>query len=190
MAPSDRSLAIQTPGEVTRVGLFLAFLKIGLLGFGGVGPWARYVIVEERGWLSEADYAALLGVGQVLPGPNVMNAAVMIGDRFHGPTGSLLAITGILAVPLAVLMGLAQVYATFSGHPVVQAALAGSAAAAAGLVIGTALKMAQRLKPSRTAVLFGLLALGGVAFLHLQLWVVLGVLGPLSVAGAAWERRR
>jgi chromate transporter len=118
-----------------------------------------------------------------------MNAAVMIGDRFQGPIGSLLALAGMMAMPLAILVVLAQVYASFSGHPVVQAALAGSAAAAAGLVIGTALKMAARLKPSRMAVLFGVLALAGVALLHWPLWVVLGVLGPLSVAGAAWERR-
>ena len=175
--------------EVTRTDLFLAFLKIGLLGFGGVAPWARYVIVEERRWLTEAEYAALLGFGQILPGPNVMNAAVMIGDRFQGATGAFLAITGMMAMPLAILMGLAQVYASFSGEPLVQAAVAGSASAAAGLVIGTALKMAHRLKPTRTALAFGLLAFAGIALLGFPLILVLAVLGPLSVAAAAWGLR-
>lgn len=190
---SDRAPAagpIQPPREVTRRDLFLAFLKIGLMGFGGVGPWARYIIVEERAWLSEAEYAALLGVGQVLPGPNVMNAAVMIGDRFQGATGALVSVLGLMAMPLVVLIGLAQVYAHFSALPLVQAALAGSAAAGAGLVIGTGLKMAERLKPTRIAVVFGVLALAGVALLQLPLVVVVVVLGPLSVAAAAWEGRR
>ena len=191
MPPPDRAAGspIQPAREVSRKDLFLGFLKIGMLGFGGLGPWARFVIVEERGWLTEAEYAAVLGVGQVLPGPNIMNASVMIGDRFQGVTGALLGLAGLMAVPLAILMVLAQVYASFLGHPLVQAALAGSAAAAAGLIIGTAAKMALRLKPSRTAVLFGLLAVVAVALLHWPLWVVLGVVGPLSVAGAAWERR-
>jgi len=35
----------------SRLGLFLTFFRIGVLGFGGVGPWARRVIVEDRGWL-------------------------------------------------------------------------------------------------------------------------------------------
>src|SRR5688572_21162389 len=74
----------------SRSDLFTGYLKIGLFGFGGVAAWARRVIVEERRWMSERDYAEILGLGQVLPGPNVGNAAVMIGRRFHGLAGALL----------------------------------------------------------------------------------------------------
>ena len=81
LAPNHRPACHQVPG---RLELFLGYLKIGLLGFGGVAAWARHVIVEERRWLTEREYAEVLGLGQVLPGPNVGNAAVMIGRRFHG----------------------------------------------------------------------------------------------------------
>lgn len=176
--------------EVGAGALFLGFLKIGLLGFGGVAPWARHVIVEDRAWLTEAEYAAVVGIGQVLPGANTVNAAVMIGDRFAGPVGAAAAVLGLMAMPLAILIALAQVYAAFAAVPLVQAALAGSAAAAAGLVVGTGLKMAWRLKPSPGAVAAGLLALAAVALLHWPLVVVLLVLGPLSVGVAALEARR
>src|ERR1700755_2742534 len=63
-------------GEVSKAELFFGFLKIGMLGFGGIAPWARHVIVEERRWLTEKEFAAILGVGQILPGPNTMNASV------------------------------------------------------------------------------------------------------------------
>ena len=79
------------PSPVSRATLFAAFLKIGLLGFGGVMPWARRVLVEERAWLSDREFAELLGMCQVLPGPNVVNLAVILGARWQGAVGSLLA---------------------------------------------------------------------------------------------------
>ena len=57
---------------------------MGLLGFGGVLPWARRVLVEERAWLSEREFAELLGMCQILPGPNVVNLAVILGARWQG----------------------------------------------------------------------------------------------------------
>ena len=102
------------PTEITRLDLFTGYLKIGLLGFGGVAPWSRKVIVEERGWLSDEDYAAVLGFGQVLPGANTVNAAMIIGDRFKGVTGSPIAVSALLAAPLAVLVALASLYNRFT----------------------------------------------------------------------------
>jgi chromate transporter len=176
--------------RIGRTELFLGFLKIGLLGFGGVAPWARHVIVEERHWLTDAEYAAVLGVGQVLPGPNTVNAAVMIGDRFQGPVGACLSLLGMMAMPLAILVALTSIYGQVAGVPAVQAALAGAAAGAAGLVVGTALKMARRIRPTPRAVLFGGLAFVAVGLLHLSLALAVLVLGPLSIAAAAWERRQ
>ncbi|MDR3441342.1 chromate transporter [Telmatospirillum sp.] len=176
--------------QISRAQLFLGFLKIGLLGFGGVAPVARHILVEDRKWLSEKDYAAILGIGQVLPGANVTNASIIIGERFHGPLGSLIALSGLMAMPLVILIGLAGLYDHFSGLVPVHVAIGGTAAAAAGLVIGTALKMAKRLKPSPIALAFGLAAFAGAGILRLPLIETLLVLAPLSIAAAAWEKRR
>ncbi len=169
--------------------LFLGFLKIGLLGFGGVAAVARHVIVEDRAWLSELEYASLLGIGQVLPGANVVNTSVMIGDRFQGWPGALLSLAGLLAMPLVVLSGLAMFYERFARVPEVQALMTGLAAAAAGLVLGSACKMVRRLKPTRLALLFGLSALLAVGVLRLPLLWTVAVLAPLSVGAVLWQRR-
>ena len=137
---------------------FSGFLKIGLLGFGGVAPIARHVIVEDRAWLTEEEYAAIMGIGQVLPGANTINAAVMIGDRFQGIAGAIVCLVSLMAMPLVIVTGLGVLYHRFAALPQVQAAISGSAAAAAGLVIGAALKMARRLHPTAIAIVFGLLA--------------------------------
>ena len=184
----------QRPGEdagkvVGKLDLFLGFLKIGLIGFGGIAPWARHVIIEERRWLTEQEYAEILGIGQILPGPNTMNAAVIIGDRFQGVPGVLLCLIGQMAMPLVIVTSLAVVYERFSAVPEVKAALAGAAASAAGLVMGTALKMARKIRPTPLALLVGIIAFVTIGLLAWPLVPVVLALVPLGVAAAAMERR-
>jgi chromate transporter len=162
--------------------LFLGYARIGLLGFGGVAAWSRHVIVVERKWLTEREYAEVLGLGQVLPGPNVGNAAVMIGRRFHGLAGALAATAGIYAGPLAILVLLAAFYEAYGRAPGLAPVMQGIAAAAAGLVIGTALKMGQRLRPPPELLAVGVAALAGAAFLRLPLPLIVLVLAPLGIA--------
>jgi chromate transporter len=176
-------------GIVSKTELFLGFLKIGLLGFGGIAPWARHVIIEERRWVTEKEFAAILGVAQILPGPNTMNASVMIGDRFQGVPGVLLCLLGQMAMPLAIVTSLAVVYERFAAVPEVKAMLVGAAAGAAGLVLGTALKMAQKIKLTPLALLVGSIAFAAVGILSWPLIPVVAVLVPLGVIAAALERR-
>ncbi len=78
--------SLETASETPRPSLpdlFSGFLKIGLMGFGGVGPVARHIIVAERKWLDDRGYAELMGICQALPGANTVNAAVMLGDQFR-----------------------------------------------------------------------------------------------------------
>lgn len=136
------------PDDVpSRRQLFLAFLKIGVCGFGGVASWAHRIIVEERAWLSDQDYAELLGIASVLPGANTVNIGVMLGDRYRGITGSISAVTGLLLMPLLILVGIAALYEKYALQSDVGNAVAGAAAATAGLVLATALKMIRNLRP-------------------------------------------
>jgi len=169
--------------------LAFGFLKIGLLGFGGVAPMARHVIVEDRRWLSEKEYASVLGVGQVLPGANTINAAVMIGDRFQGPLGAITAVIALIAMPVCIVIGFAFLYARFSALPDVRAALSGSGSAAAGLIMGAALKMGRKINLNVLAVFWGLLAFIAAGLLRIPLVTVVVILAPLSI-GVAFLRRR
>ena len=171
----------------TRRALFLGYLRIGLFGFGGVAAWARRVIVEERHWLTEREYAEVLGLGQVLPGPNVGNAAVMIGRRFHGLPGALLATGGIYCAPLIILVGLCLLYDRYGQLPNVAPAMAGIAAAAAGMVIGTAFKMVGKLKLAPEAIGILILAAIAAAWLRLSLPLIVLALAPLSIAASLWR---
>jgi chromate transporter len=186
---SEEAPVEQGRQTVSKSELFFGFLKIGLLGFGGIAPWARHVIIEERRWLTEKEFAAILGIGQILPGPNTMNASVMIGDRFQGVTGALLCLLGQMAMPLVIITSLAVVYQRYASVPEVKAALIGAAAGAAGLVLGTALKMAQKIKLTPLGMLVGLMAFGSIGLFEWPLVPVVLVLVPLGIATAAWEHR-
>jgi chromate transporter len=174
----------------TRLELLAGFLKIGLLGFGGVGPVARHIIVHERGWLDDADYARTTGICQVLPGANTVNAAVIIGDRYGGALGALVSLVGLMGAPVVIAAGLALAYAAWGELPAVQSMLQAIAAAAAGLVLGTGVKLAWA-SPRRLATLVAIAgAVVGVALLLQPLVLVVAVVGPIAVAIGWWELKR
>jgi chromate transporter len=172
----------------SRSDLFLGFLKLGALAFGGTGPISRAIIVDDRRWLDDSEFAAVLGLCQALPGANTCNLAVMLGDRFCGATGAAAALAGLLAAPLAFLVAVASLFTTFSTLPDVRAALYGATAAAAGLAIGTAVKMTVKIPFDPVVVLVAAAAFIGSALLRLPLPLILAVLVPVSFVFARARR--
>ena len=188
MPAPDPALA-PSLAHVTRRTLFASFLKMGLLGFGGVLPWARRVIVDERRWLTDREFAELIGLCQVLPGPNVVNLSVIIGARTHGAVGSLIAVSGILLVPVALVLAIATFYASVAHEPLAQNAIAGASAAAAGLILGTALRLVLQSRPPPRGLVVGAVAFLAVGVLQWPLLWVLLVLIVVAVA-AEWRATR
>jgi hypothetical protein len=86
MAESTTPLAC---AGFARTELFRAFNRLALQGFGGVLPVAQRELVERQRWLSREQFVETLSLGQVLPGPNIVNLALMIGDRFFGLRGAI-----------------------------------------------------------------------------------------------------
>jgi len=170
--------------------IFLGFLQIGGLAFGGAVAWARQVLVESRGWMTEREYAELLGLAQVLPGPNIGNFAVMYGRRCHGLAGSLSAVGGFFLLPLCVVIALVLVWQEFGQNPWVGAFMKGVAAAAAGMALGAALKSGFKLKPPPEQVVAILLIAALAAWWRVPLgWIIL-VLGPICVGMALYRAHR
>lgn len=184
-APADAS----PPAPLTRGALFAGFLKIGLLGFGGVMPMARRVLVDERQWLSNNEFAELIGMCQVLPGPNVVNLSVLLGARYFGPLGAVLTLTGILFVPVLVVLLIAMFYASVAHEPVARRAIAAASAAAAGLILGTALRLGIHVQPAWRGLALGGAALLAVAVMQWPLFWVIAVLIPVGIL-VEWRAAR
>ena len=121
--------------------LFTGFMQLGLMGFGGVLPLAHRIIVEEKKWIGESKFTDLLGVCQLLPGGNIINMSVAIGMQFQGVKGALCSVLGLISAPTAIVLIIYQVYERFAYLAAVQHMIQGLAAAAAGLLFATGLKM-------------------------------------------------
>lgn len=185
-APSDGAVAPPAP---SRRGLFLGFLIVGMQGFGGVMPFARRMLVEQRRWLSERDFIEVLSLSQFLPGPNIVNVSIIVGSRFRGPSGSLAAALGLMLMPFLIVLALAVLYAQFAAIDAVRGATNGVSAAATGLVIAMGIKMAHPLKGVLWQIAMAALAFAAIALLRVPLLWALAVLAPASIA-IGWRMQR
>ena len=171
--------------------LFVAFNALALQGFGGVLAVAQRDLVEKRGWLAPAQFLEILSVSQVLPGPNIVNLGLIVGDRFFGLRGAFTAMAGMLLVPTAIVLSLVALYAEFAHLPVVAGALRGMGAVAAGLVFATAAKLAVGLRRNpmgrAACAAFIVATVLAVGILRWPLAAALLGLGTLAVF-VAWRR--
>ncbi|ART50126.1 chromate transporter [Acidovorax carolinensis] len=171
--------------------LFWSFTWLALQGFGGVLAVVQRELVEKKRWMTNEEFVEDWAVAQIMPGPNVVNLSVMIGDRHFGLRGAIAALAGMLTFPLLVVLALALVYAHFASHPAVAGALRGMGAVAAGLIAGTGFKLAAALRnhPLGPWLCTALVALtfAGMALLRWPLAWVLPVLGCVACV-LTWRR--
>ena len=126
--------------------LFWSFTWLALQGFGGVVAVVQRELVEKKRWMTNEEFLEDWAVAQVMPGPNVVNLSIMIGDRHFGLRGAFAALAGMLSFPLAIALAVALVYAQWASHPAMAGALRGMGAVAAGLIGGMGLKLTAALR--------------------------------------------
>jgi chromate transporter len=166
--------------------LFLGFFSIGARSFGGVMPWAHRVMVEERRWMTPADFTETIGLCQFLPGPNIGNASIVLGKRWFGLKGSLVAFLGLFGPPFVWLLALAILYADIATSPTVRSIVIGVGAAGAGLFIGTAIKLARALVEKRAALV---IIVGCFLSIGIARWSLFYVLPALLLVALLLARK-
>jgi len=177
LLPAESELA---PAPTPRT-LFFEFARMGLSGFGGVLPFVRRSVVERNRWLDDRDFVEILSLGQVLPGPNVINLALMLGMRFAGLRGALAAFGGLVLAPLIVVLCAMGLYLRYQDVPQVRQMLAGMTAVAAGLILSTALKLAQSQPRTARAIVVGVAGFAAIGLMRWPLLPVMAVLVPVAL---------
>lgn len=161
--------------------LFISFSKIGISGFGGVLPWARRTLVEQDKILTSEEFSAILGICQIVPGPNVVNLAVCVGSRFAGARGAAAAVLGLTLGPILIVLVLALLYQHYSHLETVKGLLRGISAVGVGLIASTGFKMLRDEFRYPIMLLVVAITICAATYFHLDLgWVVLSVL-PLAL---------
>ena len=156
-------------------------------GFGGVLPWARRTLVERDKILTSEEFSAILGICQIVPGPNIVNVAVCVGSRFAGARGTIASILGLTIGPVFLVLGLAVVYDHYSYLDSVKGILRGISAVGVGLIASTGLKMLRDEFRYPAMILVVIVTILCASYFHLGLgWVVL-IASPLAIA-LAWKK--
>ena len=175
------------PGPRSAGELFLAFALLSMQSFGGALSFMERTVVRKKRWLSPTEFLGLYGISQVLPGPTGISFCVLLGDRFFGFRGAVATLAGFLLLPAVVVIVLASVFQQFQHVHQVQGALHGMGAAATGLIVSTAVRMARSLGGNPAGIAVAAVAFAAVAIARLPVSTVVLTLGALSVA-VAWRR--
>jgi chromate transporter len=174
--------------QVTLPSLYGVFLRLGLYSFGGgISAWVHREIVEVRHWVSEEEFMAGYALGQILPGVNSTNLTVYVGAHLRGAVGAAVALAGLLSGPFVVVLAAGILYRNLLGIPGFQAAIAGVAAVAVGMLLRLGIVFAGRIKRRFVPALVMVATFVTVGILQWPLVPVVLALAPISIA-AAWPR--
>ena len=178
LSPDER------PRPESLTDLFVSFTLLALQGFGGVLAVVQRELVENKRWLTRDEFIEDWSVAQIMPGPNVINLALIVGSRYFGLKGAVVGVAGMLLVPLALVLTLGLIYTQFAKHPGVAGALRGMGAVAAGLILATGFKLISALQTNvlgwRWCAVLGLACLIGIVVFRLPLAYVLFGLGGVA----------
>ncbi len=184
----------------TRPAFLQVWLLVGLQSFGGgvaTLTLIRRAVVEQQGWLPEAEFTRNWAIVQMAPGINLLGLTILIGRRVAGVQGVVLALLGLLLPSVAIAVLLTAVYQSIQHLAAVQAALRCVIPATVGLGLLTALYMARplmvasRREGSGSFLLSSMLLLGSGMAVTWWHWPVISVLctsGTVS-AFANWRRK-
>lgn len=108
--------------------LFWSFFQIGLFSFGGgyaAMPLIQNQVVDLNGWLTMSEFADVITISQMTPGPIGINAASFVGIRIGGILGAIVATIGCVLPSCLIVLTLAYIYYKYRGLNTVQGVLNG-----------------------------------------------------------------
>lgn len=183
-----QSEALRSPKKPSLATLFMLCFKIGILSFGGgLSGWIYQEFVLKHQILSEDDFSSSVAIAQMLPGANVVNLVICIGELLRGPLGSLACFLGFLIGPFFAVIGILNIFDRLAGYEFLPVMFNGVAFAAIGLLLLTCIqgtRRAMRFPPSLLVVVATAFLIGVMEW---PLIPVVLAIAPVSIL-IAWKR--
>ena len=158
--------------------LFLTFLKVGALTFGGgyaMIPIIHKEVVEKKKWLRQNDLLDILAISESTPGPIAVNTATYVGYQVAGFWGSLFATLGLAIPSFVIILIISTFYQTFMSISVINAAFKGIRAGVIILLINAVFKLKKTVKFDAVAIiLFAITLIGSLLSLFLNFEIKIG----------------
>ncbi len=124
--------------------IFLAFVRIGAMVFGGAYaaiPIVEQEVVDIQGWMTYAEFMDLLALDEITPGPILINSATFVGLRVAGIPGAIAATLGCITVPVIVALCLFFLFRRYKDTPLVQSVMTSLKCMAVALIASTMIKL-------------------------------------------------
>ena len=124
--------------------LLWSFFQIGLFSIGGgyaAMPLIQHQVVDLHGWLNMTQFADIVTISQMTPGPIAINSATFVGTRVAGLPGAIVATVGCVLPSCIIVLFLAFLYERYRGLGVVQGILAGLRPAVVALIASAGLSL-------------------------------------------------
>lgn len=168
--------------RVNLLELFFVFFKVGTFTIGGgyaMLPLIQEEVLENKKWLDAREFMDILGITQSLPGPLIINFALLSGYRLKGVQGGLFALLGAVLPSFLIILVIAIHLWQFGKNRAVQAAFQGIRPAVVALILFAAIKLGKEILRQRFTMLLFLLCLGILLFFHVHPVVVI-IIGALA----------
>lgn len=124
--------------------LFWSFFQIGLFSIGGgyaALPLIQNQVVDIHSWLSMTQFADIMTIAEMTPGPIAVNSATFVGIQVAGVPGAIIATCGCVVPSCVIVMLLAYVYYRFQGLNIVQGVLSGLRPAVVAMIASGGLSL-------------------------------------------------
>ena len=169
---------------ITCLKLFLTFLKIGAVSFGG--GYGMIALMREdclkNGWLTEDELLNFIGVAESTPGPIAVNMATFVGSSQCGFLGALCATFGVVLPSFVIILLVASVLTRLFKYAAVKATLASIRPAIAGMILATAVTMLL-------TVVCGVSSIGSKPDIDLGAIAILAAITALALGYKKWKKR-
>jgi chromate transporter len=168
--------------SVPLVDLFLQFLFVGAVSFGGgIIAYERILLVEKRKWLTADQFMAYLAISQTMPGLNSVNLAVLTGDYLRGVKGSIIALLGLVLPGSVLVLLLGFVYTALTDHAITVLLLTGIAAGATGLLAAVTYRIGDEHWKKPISLVLITVTFILMSIVKLPLLEVLAIMAPISL---------
>ena len=159
--------------------LYLAFLKIGIVTFGGgyaMLPILERDLTEKRQWTTSEQLLDYFAIGQCTPGIIALNVSTFIGHSRKGVPGGIIATAGFLTCPIILILIISMFLTNFAEIPLVKNAFAGIRVCVCMLILQAVMNLWKKSIPDKKT-----LGLYGVLFLLMIASPLLPVQIPAAV---------
>ena len=150
--------------------LFFVYLQIGAFAFGGgyaAMPLIQSLVVQQKGWLTMAEYADLTTIAEMTPGPIAVNSATFVGQKMAGFPGALVCTLGCILPSLIIVLLLGWLYTKYRELTVVKNVLAQLRPAVVAMIAGAGLTIIL-------FAFFGTSTLKDISFASIR-WIEIGL---------------